>query len=105
VKPSVPLTCALLLLGSASAGLAEPEPPFAPPRRLTIDGRAIDVAQGHAAPFVGDLDGDGRPELLVGQFGEGLLRVYPLGTTPSGPRLEGLEWFRADGKDGRVPTG
>jgi hypothetical protein len=47
-----------------------------PPVRLQAAGKPIDTAVGHAAPFVGDFDGDRINDLLVGQFGEGLLWIY-----------------------------
>jgi hypothetical protein len=44
---------------------------------LRAGGRPINVDMGHAAPFVADLKGDGDMVLLVGQFGQGKLRLYP----------------------------
>src|SRR5688572_27585384 len=53
-----------------------------PPTRIEAAGKPIDVEVGHAAPFLADFDGDGRKDLLVGQFGAGKLRVYRnVGTT------------------------
>src|SRR5207249_4860168 len=49
---------------------------FAPPVRLEAAGKPIDTAVGHAAPLVADFDGDGKNDLLVGQFGEGILWFY-----------------------------
>jgi hypothetical protein len=60
---------------------------------------------GHAAPFVADLKGDGRLTLLVGQFGEGRLRLYPNVGTRNNPRFEKFEWFTVDGKVVSVPFG
>jgi hypothetical protein len=49
---------------------------FEPPFRVLAEGRPIEAQMGHAAPFVADFDGDGRRDLLVGQFGGGALKVY-----------------------------
>jgi hypothetical protein len=58
-----------------SVGLATSDE-LALPVRLEADGRPIDTDVGHAAPFVTDFDGDGVQDLLVGQFGSGLLWFY-----------------------------
>ena len=47
-----------------------------PPFRVEANGKPIDVDIGHAAPLAADFDGDGRFDLLVGQFGEGKPRLY-----------------------------
>jgi hypothetical protein len=60
---------------------------------------------GHAGPFVADLKGDGQMVLLVGQFGEGKLRLYPNMGTTNEPRFDKFEWFQADGKIASVPSG
>jgi hypothetical protein len=66
----------------------------------------LDVQRsGHSAPFVGDFDGDGLPDLLVGQFTDGKLRIYRNVGTRQQPRFDGYEWFKAGGDFGRVPTG
>ncbi len=73
--------------------------------RIEAGGKPIDTDVGHAAPFVGDFDGDGRPDLLVGQFGGGILWVYRNEGTHSAPKLAAGTKFQAGGKDGTVPTG
>jgi len=64
------------------------------PVRLESNGQPIDVSGGHAAPAVADVDGDGVPDLLVGQFiGEGKdlfrapVRVY------RGPKFESFVYL------------
>ena len=78
---------------------------LAPPVRLQAGGQPINVDMGHAAPFVADFKGDGNLVLLVGQFGEGKLRLYPNVGTRSHPRFGKFDWFRVDGKVVSVPAG
>jgi len=70
-----------------------------------LHGQPIDVDVGHAAPHVTDWNGDGKPDLLVGQFGEGKLRIFLNEGTRSEPRFTTYAWFRADGEDATVPSG
>jgi hypothetical protein len=86
------------------AGLA---PDLAPPVKVaTTDGKPIDVERsGHSAPFVGDFDGDGKPDLLVGQFSGGKLRVYRNTGTAKEPKFGNFEWFRASDALGTVTPG
>jgi hypothetical protein len=78
---------------------------LAAPVRIEAAGKPIDTAVGHAAPFVGDFDGDKVPDLLVGQFGDGLLWIYRNEGTASRPRLAAGVKFKDGREDGRVPTG
>src|SRR5262245_53950361 len=84
---------------------APPRPPeLAAPIKILANGKALDVGRsGHAAPFVGDIDGDGLPDLLVGQYHEGRLRVYLNKGKKGAPRFDSWKWFEAGGKPGRVP--
>ena len=78
---------------------------FLPPVRITAAGKPIDTSIGHAAPFVCDFDGDGVRDLLVGQFGDGILWIYRnIGTNMNPKFAAGLK-FKEGKKDGRVPTG
>jgi hypothetical protein len=78
---------------------------LAPPIRIEAAGKPIDTDVGHAAPFVGDFDGDGVQDLLVGQFGQGILWIYRNEGTNAQPKLAAGVKFQAGGEDGRVPTG
>ena len=95
-------TLAVIVLGFAGSGEERPE--LAALIKLRAAGQPIDVGgQGHAAPFVGDFDGDGVNDLLVGQFDDGKLRVYRNIGTNAEPRFGDFTWFKAG--TGRVPTG
>lgn len=78
---------------------------LAPPVKLQANGKAIDVDVGHAAPFVADWNGDGTMHLLVGQFGEGKLRIYKNVGSKTAPRFGNYTWFLDEAMGGRVPTG
>jgi hypothetical protein len=75
------------------------------PVRMEVNGKPIDTAVGHAAPFVGDFDGDGVRDLLVGQFGDGILWVYKNVGSNAAPKLAAGIKFKDGTQDGRVPTG
>lgn len=78
---------------------------LAPPVQLHAGGQPINVDMGHAAPFVADLKGDGHMVLLVGQFGQGKLRLYSNIGTRREPKFDQFEWFQAGGKEVALPAG
>jgi hypothetical protein len=98
-----------LLLAAVTAGgepSAGPSPDLSPPVRLEAGGQVIESGSvGHAAPFVGDFDGDGKPDLLVGQLEKGLLKVYRTEGNPAAPRLAAGQDFMAGAELGVVPAG
>ncbi|MBV9123794.1 MAG: VCBS repeat-containing protein [Planctomycetes bacterium] len=94
-----------ILVTTGSAWAAEPGE-LLPPVPIQVNGRPLDVERdGHAAPFVGDFDGDGARDLLVGQFHEGRLRIYRNMGTNREPKFTSYTWFEAGGMPGRVPEG
>jgi hypothetical protein len=94
------LLATLGLLGcSALCGAAEPR--FHPPVRLTAGGVPIRVEPpGYAAPCLADVGGDGKMDLLVGQFRQGKIQVFKgLG----GGKFAKGTWLQAAGKAAEVP--
>ncbi len=88
---------------SEPAGGVAPAGELKEPDALKAGGAGINVDGGHAAPFLTKLDG--KPVLLVGQFGSGKLRAYPVEGTADGLKLGKHSWVRAGGKDASVPSG
>lgn len=95
----------LMLAGLAADPGEELSTELMPPVRLKAEGEIIDTDVGHAAPFVGDFDGDGTNDLLVGQFGNGILWIYRNEGTNAEPKLAAGTKFKDGAEDGRVPTG
>lgn len=86
-----------LACSAAVAGAAE----FESPVRLKGGDRFVRVeSPGYAAPCLADVDGDGKKDLLVGQFAEGKIRVFK-GTGEG--RFAPGEWLKAEGKVALVP--
>jgi hypothetical protein len=86
-----------LACGAAAGGAAE----FEPPVRLKAGGAAVRVERpGYAAPCWFDVDGDGKKDLLVGQFNKGKIQVFKNlgdGTFAAG------DWLKAEGQVAEVP--
>jgi hypothetical protein len=57
-------------------------------------------APGFAAPCWHDVDGDGKKDLVVGQFAKGKIAVYK---HEGGGKLAARSWLQADGADAEVP--
>jgi len=85
--------------------LAASDAELARPFRVSADGQPIDVEIGHAAPFFADFDGDGIPDLLVGQFGGGKMRIFRNEGSRVGPAFIRSAWFQSAGAVGAVPSG
>ena len=108
MKTLVP--AALVLLCCVGVALAEDTTTpnastLGEPSKLEADGTPINVDVGHAAPHVTDWNNDGKPDLLVGQFGEGKLRIFLNEGTAKDPKFTTYAYFKADGEDATVPSG
>jgi hypothetical protein len=104
---------AVALLGSCSliVGLATAQeaptssesslPSFTEPVRLEAAGKRIRVeSPGYAAPCLHDVNGDGRKDLVVGQFSGGKMQIFLRGE--EGRFAQG-QWLEVDGEVAEVP--
>jgi len=77
---------------------------FHPPVRLKAADGVIDSGPswGHCGPWVVDIDGDGKNDLIVGDF-SGLFRFYKNEGTNQEPRYARAVNLQAGGVDAKVP--
>jgi hypothetical protein len=74
---------------------------FAAPVRMQAGGEPVRVERpGYAAPCWADIDGDGKKDLLVGQFNGGKIRIFK---NRGNAKLDAGEWLNVDGKPAEVP--
>src|SRR5262245_66410027 len=74
---------------------------FHPPVRLKADGVPVRVEEpGWACPCWADMDGDGKKDLLVGQFSGGKIRGY---RNLGDGKLAAGDWRKADGGGAQLP--
>ncbi len=76
-----------------------------PPARVVANGQPLEVWFGNAAPFVGDFDGDGVFDLLLGQGAECKLRIFRNIGSNKEPRFGPWAFFKAGGVDASLPGG
>lgn len=89
-----------LLLAPCLAALPQ-EPQFTKPERLKAGKDLIKVeSPGYAAPCWHDVTGDGKKDLLVGQFRDGKIKVY---AAKKDGAFGAGEWLQAAGKVAQVP--
>ena len=87
------------LLATGMTAASELQPAVA----IEADGRPLDVEHlGHAAPFFGDFDGDGRRDLLVGEFYQGRLCIYLNQGTDAEPKFDRASVFQDGAPEGCI---
>jgi hypothetical protein len=66
--------------------------------KLQAAGKDINGQVGHLVPTVVDWNGDGKKDLIVGQFGGGSIGLYLNKGTDAAPVLDAVTYLKADGK-------
>jgi hypothetical protein len=88
--------CALCII-LVSLSFAE-TPVFEPPLPIQANGVNINTGYGgNASPFMIDWDGDGKQDLLLGQFDGGRIRFYQNTGTHYNPTFNTFVYLQADG--------
>ena len=73
-------------------------PIFEPPVPIQANGVNINVGYGgNASPFMIDWDGDGKQDLLLGQFDQGRIRFYTNTGTNYNPTFGNFVYLQASG--------
>ena len=87
----------VLLIMLIAKAFAE-TPIFEPPLPIQANGVNINVGYGgNASPFMIDWDGDGKQDLLLGQFDQGRIRLYSNTGTHYNPTFENFVYLQAGG--------
>jgi hypothetical protein len=89
------------LLALALTGPGEFEAPFL----AQAGGKPIEAQVGHLAPILYDFDRDGLPDLAVGTFAPGNIRLYRNVGEPGRPRFDKFVNVQAGGKEITVESG
>ena len=99
------LGLASLGLGLFCAGTTGADDPasFEKPVRLMADSKVIDTGEawGHCGPCIADVDGDGLPDLVVGDF-SGKFHFYKNVGTKSKPVYTDKGFLQAGGVEAHV---
>ena len=81
-------------------------PVFDAPVAIEANGVPINVGTGgNASPFMIDWDGDGRQDLLLGQYSSGKVRFYANTDSNFNPVFGDFVYLQADGADISVSSG
>jgi hypothetical protein len=78
---------------------------LAAPVLMTAAGKPLVPDELAGDPFVGDFDGDGVPDLLLGYGQAGRLLIHRNVGTKAKPKLGAPQWFDDAVPTGRIPKG
>ena len=98
----------LVICAAATVAYSFPRPRLSALRAgvlILAGGQPINVDTGHASPSMFDIDGDGKRDLLVGQFDKGKVRVYRNIGSDAHPRFKDFRYLNAGGEPATVPYG
>ena len=81
------------------------ESAFETPVRLTAEGEYISVeAPGYACPTMADVDGDGKDDLVVGQFNQGHMQFFKnIAVDGQSPKFAAAQWLTTGEERAVVP--
>ncbi len=105
----VAATLALMLTVIAGCKKSEPastsETRLAKGVKLEAAGKPINGELGHLVPRACDWNNDGKKDLIVGQFGEGAIRLYLNQGTDAAPVFREPSLLQDGGKPNRLDAG
>lgn len=95
----------LLAITCVSTLLHAEVPKFHAPLLIQDGQNPIHLEVGYAAPTVTDWNGDGKKDLLVGQFYSAKIRLYTNLGSDADPKFEGFEYLKAGGEEIKLTSG
>jgi hypothetical protein len=93
----------MVLLGGSFLIFAQ-APRFNGPTFIYDGGVQIDVDY-YGSPYVYDWNGDGKKDLILGQFTSGYIRFYSNIGSDLNPQFSGFEYLSASGSQITLPYG
>lgn len=96
--------CCVMTCGPLAAS-EESQPALGAGTMIAVGKEPINIEVGHLVPCVADWDGDGKHDLIVGQFSGGKIRLYLNEGTNLEPVLGEFEYLSAGGKEISLPAG
>ncbi len=95
----------MVALSALCTSLCAEVPTFFAPTLINDGTTPIHLEIGYAAPIVTDWNGDGKKDLIVGQFKSAKLRLYRNLGNDNNPQFEGFEYLKAGGEEISLTAG